>query len=153
MYKLVLPSARELLIMQTAGGITSVAELSAAEHILSCALSHIWFYVLDEKLDGVPNAGQRFLSSIEQYMIYNPEEPDPRTIGFLSNYERIVTLIFRVTNMMSCNLDILMAKDPTLRNFSNSCSYLDMIDNSFLVITFFNNAFERDEYVRRKTSS
>lgn len=148
MFKLVLPSARELLA-HSAGGAANIPNLHAVEHIVACGLSHIWFYILDEKLDGVPNAGQRFLSSIEQYMIYNPEDPDPRTISFLSNYERVTSIIFNVTNLMSINMDFILAQHPELRNFTNTLSHLDIMDDNFLVLTFFNNDFERDEYVKR----
>lgn len=150
MYKLVLPSALELLAAQTADGITNVNDMHAVEHIISCSLNHIWFYVLDEKLDSVPGPAARFLASIELHMQLDPEDIDPRVVSFISNYEKIAATIQRVARLMSNNLDYILTRDPLLYSFSNVFSYLDMIDNRFLILTFFYTAAERDEYVRRK---
>lgn len=150
MYKLVLPSALELLAAQTADGITNVTDMHAAEHIISCSLNHIWFYVLDEKLDSVPNPAARFLASIESHMQLDPEDIDPRIVSFISNYDKISFVISKVAKLMSNNLDYILTRDPLLYSYSNAFSYLDVIDNRYLILSFFYTAAERDEYVRRK---
>lgn len=152
MFRLVIPSAEQLILALSSTGLTDIADLNGVSSIMDCSLNHIWFYVLDEKLDGIHFPAQNFMMSIErgfQRGHMDEEFMSPQEAAFISNYDHITRVVHKVTNMMSLNLDNVLARTPELRNFSNRCSYLNIISTDGLVITFFNNISEKEAYVRQ----
>ena len=149
MFKLALPSARDVLLMRSVDGRADTFTLENIESIIGGSLSHIWFYLLDERLDGVPNGTRRFIYSIDQAMHTDLEDHSPKAMAYFSNYDHITQIIFTVANLMIENLNVVIRHCPELCNFSNTLSYLDYMDHTSLFITFFNKQFERDIYVRR----
>ena len=151
MYKLALPSARDLVLTHTFLSSDVLNSVLSTEKIIDCELTHLWFYVLDEKLDGVPNSGNRFFLNIEANMGVEKAEPgDARPFMFFSNYDAIRNTIFTVSSLMHNVVDRLLLNDPSLAMFTNAVSIVEYIDDSVLVIVFFNNHIERDLYVQTK---
>lgn len=154
MFKLLLPSAHEVAWMCAFDSREEITTMIAAERIMECSMTNLWFYILDYKLDGIDGPAGRFLHSIEQGINMNPHPEDDfsaRARAYLINYVHIEKSVYRLSAWMIQLLSNIMTTHPDLTQYSNSCSYLEYMGADAVFIVFFNNVYERDVYVQQRS--